>query len=346
METLQSDARLPTQQLVDHLLEAHDRFLTAQFGLLLARYREELVDPFTQAKGRAPGASEELHEELGARALGVYSGSEQIQADAALPDPRCSEIVMQRPTFDFSSPLTTKEAPGVKTNLSRGNLDGTLEVAASVGQFLPLLPQRDFPGTPSGPAVFNRSTAFVGKFITLPSVDDFVLIDASAIVLLEQSQGRQPVSWENFIFGLPGREDGPLEGLSLSSCDISLAIHSAGASTLGSSTMAASDITATSNLHTNATLTRLVSVRAVLQPGTTMLSIFVNGQAFVFSDGTPDGHKAFAELSVHHRLQNEGLLDFGVATADGALRVIQLRIQTCPIPVLSQAAAGPERLLR
>jgi hypothetical protein len=276
----------------------------------------------------------------------VYSDSEPVQVDVTLPDPRCSETVLQRPSFDFSSPLTTKTAPGVLTNLSRGNLDGTLEVATSAGQFLPLQPQRNFPGTPSGPAVFNRSSAFLGKFITLPSVDDFVLVDASAAVLLEQLQGRQPVSWDNFIFGLPGREDGPLEGLSLSSCDISLAIHSAGASTSGFSTMAASDISATSKLHTNATLTRFVSIRAVLQPQTTMISIFVSAEAFVFADGTPDGHKAFAEISVHHRLPNEGLLDFGVATADGALRVIQLRIQTCPIPVLSQAGAGPERLLR
>jgi hypothetical protein len=319
------------------LMAAHRRFMDYQLKLLLARYHRELIEPFR----RSPLSEPPITEELVARATGLLTQSEsrqvaEIEALGSL-DSECSEAILRNPQFNLLSPPELTGTPQARTTLSRGNFDGSLEVAASTGHFP--RPARNFPGSPTLGGTFNTAIGSVGHILEIPTSNDFRLLDALIVVELQQTQGRQPPSWDNFMFVVPSlNADLALGGMSICSCDIVLTVNSAEGRASTVSTMANSTVSAVTKLHVNGDMTKVQSLRAVLHPQISTLGVFVDARAFSWAESPAEegeaGDQGFAELSVHHRAADEDLLAFGAAIADGALRVTQLLVRICPVPVI------------
>jgi hypothetical protein len=88
-----------------------------------------------------------------------------------------------------------------------------------------------------------------------------------------------------------------------------------------------------------------LALTAVLAPETTAVVVTVDAQVVAWVTRTPAGRSAFSEFGVHQRIAGESLLAYGVALADGVLRVAQLSVQACPVPVLMiKLPRGPENV--
>ncbi len=324
----------------DTLLKSHGRFLDLEFRTRLKRYEQDLVGPFA----KTGPIDSPIRGQLVTRATGPFSEEVSTRSLDELSFLRqaseCSQTVLFQPPFDVASPLLITETAGEMTTLARGSLDGSLEVATSVGPFPPLAPIKTFDGTPSGTAaVYNFARASVGKLFALPASTDYRLADATVLVRLEQTQGRQPISWDNFAAVLPGPAALPLSGLAVAWCDIIVSMHTVAGSAYGFTTIVGADVASSRDEDVNGDLYAIPFVRAVLAPEVTSFTLMVDARAFVWAEGAEDKDQGFAELSVHEQLPGEDLLSFGFATAQGVLRVDEIVMKVCPVPILSRQAA-------
>jgi hypothetical protein len=248
------------------------------------------------------------------------------------------------PRFDVASPLDVAQAGGEIATMSRGNLDGSLEVATSVGPFPPLAPSKTFVGRPSGTvAAYNIAHATVGKQLFLPGDTEFWLVEATVVLQLVQSQGRQPVRWENFMALLPGSENLPLGGLAVGWCDIIVSLHTPNGSATEVSKLVAGDVATGRNEHIEGGFYAITPITAVFAPGTSGYWLMVDSRAFSWAEGTAGGGQAFTEIAIHEPFPGDSLLSFGFATALGVLRVVEIIVKTCPVPVLSSTAASKQK---
>jgi hypothetical protein len=342
LRDLESKAPALTEPHVATLLHDHHSFLDYELRSRLDRYHRELIEPLIE---RGP-ADESVAGELTARATGVLYRppfrppfSEQRHLEAG-----CTTTRYHRPTYDFTAPDPAQVQPPL---FARGTTEGTLEAVATVGDFVPLQVMTRFSGEPSGTlAAFNKARATVGKTLFVPESADHTLIEVSVEVALEQTMGRQPPGWENFLFLLPLQilgEEAVLNGLAVGWCDVVLGLHTANGSTATFANMASADVRTTDDsVHVDEREAVALDLTAVLAPGTTAVVVTVDAQVISWVVRTESGHSAFCEFGVHQRVPGESLTAYGAALADGVLRVNSLQLRSCPVDVLSAADREPD----
>jgi hypothetical protein len=319
-------------------LRNHHRFLAREFGSELKRYKQRLIDPITT---QAEGVDTSLGESVGVRAIGrsiELGAPDYVQPSDVPASSECMRDVFYRPSFDMASPLSVTQSAGQLSTMSRGSLEGTLETASVVGPFPPLAPSKTFGGTASGTgATYNIALATIGKRLTLPGDPRFWLVQATVVTQLEQSQGRQPVNWGNFIALLPGSAALPLTGLAVVWCDIIVSLHTTSGSAYSPGSIVSGDVSGTREISIHGDNFYIINnISAVMQPGTASYLLVIDARAFAWAEGRPDGGEGFSEIAIHEQFPGDALGSFGFATALGVLRVVEMTVSACPIPVLSR----------
>ena len=333
---LQAEQTRPTDHQVAALLKDHHRFLDAHLRSTLEAYRKRYLAPVAEAGDLKP----EVRKTLAASSTSAFGRADHdLCPPPHEPAPGCSQTTVDQPWFDFASPLAETPVPGGLSTYQRGNLDGRLEVASSVGSFEPLSPTRIYPGTASGSmAQFNAARATGGRLLPIPQSIEYTLLEVGACFALEQVEGRSPAGWDNFIFLLPGAADtGLIGGLCIAWCNVMLTLHTADGTVSAIGQMASSSATyaSTPPIPIAGAMHLFVSAQAVLAPNTSAVCLLFDAESFAWGEENPGGEQAFAEIGVHDPPASESILAFGAALATGAIRVQTLTTTACPIPVLS-----------